>query len=446
MTNGSALGGPPPGGGTGGGRRRRRRRPAGTSDQGNRSASQRRGSGRGGRGRGGGDNRRSQGAGRSGQRVVESAPSGTPSLEVGGVLQLTEQGHGYLRSPGSDFSPEPSDPVVPRNLIRELDLESGVELRGMAVPAEREGGAACLAEVQTVNSGEIAAWSARTKFKELVAEDPTERIRLELEPDELSTRVVDLVAPIGKGQRCLIVAPPKAGKTVLLQKIARSITANHPEIHLIVLLVDERPEEVTDMRRTVEGEVVASSSDELARNHLHVAEVALDRARRLVETGGDVVVLLDSITRLSRAYNTEQRGSGRVLSGGIDARTMEKPRRFFGAARNAVDGGSLTVIGTALVDTGSRMDEVIFQEFKGTGNTEIVMDRGLFDRRIFPAIDISASGTRKEEKLFTAIEYEKVTLLRRALAQLRPAEAMQLLTQKLSAYKTNEEFLLDLNR
>jgi transcription termination factor Rho len=258
--------------------------------------------------------------------------------------------------------------------------------------------------------------------------------------------VVDLITPIGKGQRCLIVAPPKAGKTVLLQKMARSITVNHPEIHLIVLLVDERPEEVTDMRRTVRGEVVASSSDEMARNHVQIAEIALERARRLVESGRDVVVLLDSITRLSRAYNTEQRSSGRVLSGGIDARTMEKPRRFFGAARNAVDGGSLTVIGTALVDTGSRMDEVIFQEFKGTGNTEIVMDRSLFERRIFPCIDISASGTRKEEKLFTPEEHQKVTLLRRALASLKPAEAMQLLTDRIGKYATNAEFLRDLTK
>jgi transcription termination factor Rho len=232
---------------------------------------------------------------------------------------------------------------------------------------------------------------------------------------------------------------------VLLQKFARSITANHPEIHLIVLLVDERPEEVTDMRRTVRGEVIASSSDELARNHVQVAEVVIERSKRLVESGRDVIVLLDSITRLSRAYNTEQRGSGRVLSGGIDSRTMEKPRRFFGAARNAVDGGSLTVIGTALVDTGSRMDEVIFQEFKGTGNMEIVMDRSLFERRIFPAIDISKSGTRKEEKLFTPEEYQKVTLLRRALASLKPAEAMQLLTQRLARYETNADFLRDLN-
>jgi len=377
---------------------------------------------------------------------VDSVPEGTPSVEVEGVLDLLEQGHGCLRSAANDFRPETGDPVVPRSLIRELNLESGVELKGMAVASERQGTSHCLAQIQSINGHESQVWQDRKPFKDLIAEDPVERIRLEHDPEDLSTRVVDLVSPIGKGQRCLIVAPPKAGKTVLLQKIAGSITENHPEIHLIVLLVDERPEEVTDMRRSVKGEVIASSADELAKNHLHVAEMVLDRARRLVETGGDVVVLLDSITRLSRAYNTEQRGSGRVLSGGIDARTMEKPRRFFGAARNAVDGGSLTVIGTALVDTGSRMDEVIFQEFKGTGNTEIIMDRGLFDRRIFPAIDISASGTRKEEKLFSKFEYEKVTLLRRALAQLRPAEAMQMLTQKLGAYKSNEEFLKDLNR
>jgi len=295
-----------------------------------------------------------------------------------------------------------------------------------------------------LNDLEPDAYAKRTPFKNLVAEDPTSRIRLEMDAAELSTRVVDLIAPIGKGQRCLIVAPPKAGKTVLLQKIARSITTNHPEIHLIVLLVDERPEEVTDMRRNVRGEVIASSSDELARNHLQVAEIALERAKRLVETGRDVVVLLDSITRLSRAYNNEQKGSGRVLTGGIDARTMEKPRRFFGAARKAISGGSLTVIGTALVDTGSRMDEVIFQEFKGTGNTEIVMDRSLFERRIFPAIDISKSGTRKEEKLFDAEEMQKVTLLRRALAPLRPAEAMQLLTGRLEKSATNREFLQNL--
>jgi transcription termination factor Rho len=361
------------------------------------------------------------------------------------VLQILEQQHGYLRSPKGDYRPEPGDAIVPRSLITELGLESGVELTALAIP-NGDGNSPCVARVESINGHENESWSKRVPFRNLVAEDPTERIRLELDPEELSTRVLDLIAPIGKGQRCLIVAPPKAGKTVLLQKIAASISANHPEIHLIVLLVDERPEEVTDMRRNVQGEVVASSSDELAGNHLQVAEMTLDRARRLVESGGDVVMLLDSITRLSRAYNTQQRSSGRVLSGGIDARTMEKPRRFFGAARNAVDGGSLTVIGTALVDTGSRMDEVIFQEFKGTGNTEIIMDRSLFERRIFPCIDISASGTRKEEKLFTAEELQKVTLLRRALASLKPAEAMQMLTQQIAKHRTNADFLRDLHK
>jgi transcription termination factor Rho len=357
---------------------------------------------------------------------------------------VREDRHGHLRAPGGDYRAESSDPVVPRGLIRKLDLTSGVELVGKAVASER-GGPPCLAQIESINGTDQDGWAGRIPFKNLVAEDPCERIRLELDSDEISTRVVDLIAPIGKGQRCLIVAPPKAGKTVLLQKVAHSISENHPEIHLIVLLVDERPEEVTDMRRNVRGEVVASSSDETARNHVQVSEIVLERSRGLVEAGNDVVVLLDSITRLSRAYNSEQRSSGRILSGGIDARTMEKPRRFFGAARNAVDGGSLTVIGTALVDTGSRMDEVIFQEFKGTGNTEIVMDRSLFERRIFPCIDISASGTRKEEKLFTDEEYQKVTLLRRALAPLKPAEAMQLLTQRLAKYPSNAEFLKDLH-
>ena len=371
-------------------------------------------------------------------------PEGEPTIETRGILQVMPEGHGFLRSAANDFNPESGDPWVPREIVQTMGLETGVELDGFSVPSPRPGLPQALARVTTINGGSLEAYKKRIPFKNLVAEDPTERIRLELDPAELSTRVLDLIAPIGKGQRCLIVAPPKAGKTVLLQKIARSITANHPEIHLIVLLVDERPEEVTDMRRNVRGEVIASSSDELARNHLQVAEIALERAKRLVEGGRDVMVLLDSITRLSRAYNTEQKASGRVLSGGIDARTMEKPRRFFGAARKAVSGGSLTVIGTALVDTGSRMDEVIFQEFKGTGNMEILMDRGLFERRVFPAIDISRTGTRKEEKLFTPEEYQKVTLLRRALASLRAAEAMQLLIGRIEKYPTNKDFLANL--
>jgi len=415
---------------------------------------------RGGRGRrrrgprDGGDprNRPPHGAGRRGHPdgrergvpLVDAVPGGEPTLELGGVLQVLDAGHGQLRSARADYAPDPADPIVPRALIRSLGLETGLELQGGGVGAP--GRAPCLVDVRSVNGQAGSRWERRAPFRDLVAEDPTERIRLEREPEEISMRVVDLISPIGKGQRCLIVAPPKAGKTVLLQKIAQSITANHPEIHLIVLLVDERPEEVTDMRRSVRGEVIASSSDEMARNHVQVAEIVLERARRLVEGGRDVIMLLDSITRLSRAYNAEQRNSGRVLSGGIDARTMEKPRRFFGSARNVVGGGSLTVIGTALIDTGSRMDEVIFQEFKGTGNTEIVMDRGLFERRIFPCIDISASGTRKEEKLFDAAEHEKVTLLRRALASLRAAEAMQLLTQRLAKYPDNVSFLRELTK
>jgi transcription termination factor Rho len=428
--NQSGFQGPP---GFGGGGRRRRGRGR-----------------RGGGGTGAPNGRQGQGqAGQAQDRPLRgladlAAPEGEPTLAIRGVLQVMPEGHGFLRDAANDFNPESGDPWVPREVVQTMGLETGVEIDGFAVPSERPGFPHGVTRVSTVNGVSIEAYNKRTPFKNLVAEDPTERIRLELDPAELSTRVVDLIAPIGKGQRCLIVAPPKAGKTVLLQKIARSITANHPEIHLIVLLVDERPEEVTDMRRNVRGEVIASSSDELARNHLQVAEIALERAKRLVECGRDVMVLLDSITRLSRAYNTEQKGSGRVLSGGIDARTMEKPRRFFGAARKAVSGGSLTVIGTALVDTGSRMDEVIFQEFKGTGNMEILMDRGLFERRIFPAIDISRTGTRKEEKLFTAEEYQKVTLLRRALASLRAAEAMQLLTGRIEKYATNQEFLANL--
>ena len=416
-------------------RSRRRRRRGGS-----------RGGGGGGAGGGGGGGRRGGGHRRQGGGgVIDRVPEEGADLAVSGVLQVAQQGHGYLRDAGNGFQPEPDDPIVPRGLIRELELEDGVEIRGMAVPQFRNG-APGVGLIEQINGVEPEGWLNRTPFKDLVAESPNERIRLESDPSDLSTRVVDMIAPIGKGQRCLIVAPPKAGKTVLLQRMANSITKNHPEIQLIVLLVDERPEEVTDMRMTIQGEVVASSSDETAKNHVRVTEVVLERAKRLVECGRDVVILLDSITRLARAYNTETRSSGRVLSGGIDARTMEKPRRFFGAARKAQGGGSLTVIGTALVDTGSRMDEVIFQEFKGTGNTEIVMDRRLFEMRIFPAIDISQTGTRREEKLLGSEEYDKITLLRRALAPLKAQEAMQLLVERLGKYPTNQEFLATMHK
>ncbi len=430
-------------------RRRRRRRRGGGGGEGDAN----RGGGQGGGGQAGGGAGRGRrrgrggsggGGGRGGPSGFAQVPPGDPDVEVSGILQLSEKGHGFLRSPTESYSAEPGDTVVPRSLVSEFALEDGVEIRGMAVGSERKGQPAVLAKIDEINHGDMEAWGERQPFKDLVAESPHERIRLEAESDGVSTRVVDLIAPIGKGQRCLIVAPPKAGKTVLLQQIAHSVTTNHPEIKLIVLLVDERPEEVTDMRRSVKGEVIASSSDESPRNHVNLAEMALERAKRIVEGGGDVVILLDSITRLARAYNSEQRGSGRVLSGGIDARTMEKPRRFFGAARKCEGGGSLTVIATALIDTGSRMDEVIFQEFKGTGNTEIVLDRRLFEMRIFPAIDIAQSGTRKEEMLLTDDEYQKVTLLRRALAPLRAAEAMKLLTGRIAQQPSNEAFLASL--
>ncbi len=368
-------------------------------------------------------------------------PEGEATREVSGVFQGGSRGDGYLRSPADNYEAAPNDPYLPPELVQQAELCDGAEFAGWAIPPSDGQGPAWVERADTVGRVDSETWKRRIPFRQLVAEDPSERIRLEHSSDEISTRVVDLMTPIGRGQRCLIVAPPKAGKTVLLQQIAAAITANHPDIHLIVLLVDERPEEVTDMRRTVQGEVISSSSDEQVENHVRVCEMVMERAKSLVETGHDVVILMDSITRMSRAYNNQQKGSGRVLSGGIDARTMEKPRKFFGAARNVVDGGSLTVVGTALVDTGSRMDEVIFQEFKGTGNTEIVMDRGMFERRIFPAIDVAASGTRKEEKLFTPEEHRQVTLLRRALASSRAAEAMQLLVDRLGKYKTNAEFL-----
>jgi len=282
-------------------------------------------------------------------------------------------------------------------------------------------------------------------FSELISIDPLERFKLETEPGILEMRVSELIPPLGKGQRCLIVAPPKAGKTTLLQQMAHAIAVNHPETEIFVLLVDERPEEVTEWRRSVvSGEVFASSSDQSMDSHVRLSEMVMERARRLVEMGRDVIVFMDSLTRMSRAYNNTQKGSGRILSGGIDARTMEKPRRHFGSARNVEDGGSLTMVATCLIDTGSRMDEVIFQEFKGTGNMELVLDRKLFEKRIFPCINIPQSGTRKEEKLYPKEQVEKMYLMRRALSTLSPAAAMELLLQKVGEFKTNADFLSSL--
>ncbi len=388
------------------------------------------------------------------------------SLEARGVLEVAGDGGGFLRQPQHSYRSSSSDVFVPRDLLQKLGAPDprgngsgieGCEIEGLAAPAgagashprgghrghggDRGGSSARLVEMRTVNGLPPQEFAGRRLFSQLTSIDPFERIRLETDPEELSMRVIDILAPIGKGQRCLIVAPPRAGKTTLLQRMAAAITQNHPEIHLIVLLVDERPEEVTDMKRSVRGEVIASSSDDVARNHVSVARIVLERARRLVEVGRDVVILLDSLTRLARAHNAATPGTGRTLSGGLDARTMEQPRRLFGAARKAEEGGSLTVIATALVDTGSRMDDVIFQEFKGTGNMELVLDRALFEQRIYPALDIARSGTRKEEKLFPKEDLPRIHRLRRVLFEMKPHDAMIKLLDKLSKYPTNAAFL-----
>jgi transcription termination factor Rho len=371
-------------------------------------------------------------------------PTDIPASEltpVSGVLFLKPNGAGLLVNSANNYAPQQGDPVVPRAVIEKLHLQAGLFLAGNARRAQN--GNLEMIALEGVEGMTLEEYrECRRPFSELISIDPNVQFKLETEGDRLTTRVLDLLSPIGMGQRCLVVAPPKAGKTTLLKDIAHGINTNHPDVQLFVLLVDERPEEVTDFRRSVaKGEVIASSSDETAENHIHIAEVVLERARRLVEMKKDVVILCDSITRMSRAYNNEQRGSGKILSGGIDARTMEKPRRFFGAARNAEEWGSLTIIATALVDTGSRMDEVIFQEFKGTGNTEIVLDRGLFERRIFPAINIAQTGTRKEEKLLTPTILPKVHTLRRALAGTDPMTAMKMLLERLQKFPTNDAFL-----
>lgn len=337
------------------------------------------------------------------------------------------------------FQSTPTSPLVPKDKIAPMHLESGVHITGMAAPGDRPR----LLEITQIEGMDPAEYREKTThFSELISIDPEERFFLETESHIVEPRISELIAPLGMGQRCLIVSPPKAGKTTLLQQMAHAIAINHSDAKIFVLLVDERPEEVTDWKRSViRGDVFASSSDQSIASHIQVSEMVLERARRLVEMGEDVVIFVDSLTRMSRAYNSAQRGSGRILSGGIDARTMEKPRRFFGSARNVEDGGSLTLVATCLVDTGSRMDEVIFQEFKGTGNMEIVLDRKLFEKRIFPTINIPQSGTRKEEKLYTAEQVEKLYLMRRALSSLSPESAMELLLQKLREFPTNNEFL-----
>lgn len=361
-----------------------------------------------------------------------------------GVLQLSDKGFGFLRQAHNNYLPGPDDVYVPKGLIERFSLREGLHVAGRVTPSRdhrRKIRSPQLASVDEVNEVSCEDYSRAPEFSKLVSIDPTERLELSAGNNNMSMRVLDLIAPIGKGQRGLIVAPPKTGKTTLIEDIAEAVADNHPEIHLVMLLIDERPEEVTHMKRRVRGEVIASSADQTATQHLQVSRLVLERVKRMVECGQDVVMLLDSITRLARASNRETSRRGRTLSGGVDSRALEFPRRFFGAARKAEHGGSLTIIATALIDTGSQMDEVIFQEFKGTGNLEVVLDRRLAERRTFPAIDISKSGTRKEEKLFDADTLPLIQALRRALSGKKPVEAMELLLKGLSGARDNSEFL-----
>jgi transcription termination factor Rho len=365
-----------------------------------------------------------------------------------GVVELLQDGFGFLRSANANYLPGPDDIYISPSQIRRFSLKTGDTVEGpIRGPKEGERYFALL-KVNTINFDDPEKIRHKVHFDNLTPLYPNERFKMELDvptSKDISPRVIDLVAPLGKGQRGLIVAPPRTGKTVLLQNIAHSITANHPECYLIVLLIDERPEEVTDMQRSVRGEVVSSTFDEPAVRHVQVAEMVIEKAKRLVEHGRDVVILLDSITRLGRAYNTVVPSSGKVLTGGVDANALQRPKRFFGAARNIEEGGSLTIIATALIDTGSRMDEVIFEEFKGTGNSEIVLDRKVADKRIFPAMDILKSGTRKEDLIVPRADLQKVFVLRRILAPMGTTDAIEFLIDKLKQTKSNGDFFDSMN-
>ncbi len=365
-----------------------------------------------------------------------------------GTLEILSDNFGFLRSPDFSYLPGPDDIYVSPTQIRRFSLRTGDTLKGVIrQPQSKENERYfAMLRVDSINYAPPQENQGKILFDNLTPLYPTRKLNLEHDPAEMTTRIIDLLTPIGKGQRCLIVAPPRAGKTVLLQNIAHAVTANHPEVILIVLLIDERPEEVTDMERSVKGEVVSSTFDEPATRHVQVAEMVIDKAKRLVEHGRDVVILLDSITRLARAYNTVVPPSGKILSGGVDSNALHKPKRFFGAARNIEEGGSLTIVGTALVDTGSRMDEVIFEEFKGTGNSEIVLDRKLMEKRIFPCLDINKSGTRKEELLMNEFTYNRVWVLRQVLHPLNPIDSISMLLEKMKGTKTNREFLDQMSR
>lgn len=362
-----------------------------------------------------------------------------------GVLEILPDGFGFLRAPDYNYLPGPDDIYVSPSQIRRFNLKTGDTVSGQIRPPKESEKYFALLKVDKVNFEDPEIARDKILFDNLTPLYPQERIRLEVPSKEkekdMTMRVIDLMAPIGKGQRSLIVAPPRTGKTVLLHNIANSVTTNHPEVALIVLLIDERPEEVTDMQRSVKGEVISSTFDEPAQRHVQVAEMVIEKAKRLVEHKKDVVILLDSITRLARAYNTVVPPSGKILSGGVDSNALHRPKRFFGAARNVEEGGSLTIIATALIDTGSRMDEVIFEEFKGTGNMELVLDRKLADKRVFPAIDIAKSGTRKEELLLPDSEIKRVWVLRKYLSQMGTTDSMEFLLEKMQGTKTNKDFL-----
>lgn len=358
-----------------------------------------------------------------------------------GVLEILPDGYGFLRSSAYNYLPGPDDIYVSNSQIKRFELRTGDTISGQIRPPKEGERFFALLKIEAVNFENPEYSKQIVLFDNLTPLNPSERLVLESDPNDLSTRIVDLMTPIGKGQRGLIVAPPRAGKTVLIQKIANSITNNHPDVMMIVLLIDERPEEVTDMQRSVKAEVISSTFDEPAQRHVQVAEMVCDKAKRLVEHKHDVVILLDSITRLARAYNTIVPHSGKILSGGVDANALHRPKRFFGAARNIEEGGSLTIIATALIETGSRMDEVIFEEFKGTGNMEMVLDRRLSDKWIFPSMDISRSGTRKVELLVPEMRLHRMRILRRFLDDLGPVESMEFLQQRMQSTKTNDEFL-----
>jgi transcription termination factor Rho len=362
-----------------------------------------------------------------------------------GVLEILPDGYGFLRSPDYNYLPGPDDIYVSPSQIRKFDLKTGDTISGQVRPPHEGEKYFALVKIEAVNFESPDEARNKILFDNLTPLYPQERLKLETTRENASARVMDLLTPLGKGQRGLIVSPPRAGKTMLLQNVANSITTNHPEVVLMVLLIDERPEEVTDMQRSVKGEVISSTFDEPAARHVQVAEMVIEKAKRLVEHKRDVVILLDSITRLARAYNTIVPPSGKVLSGGVDSNALQRPKRFFGSARNIEEGGSLTIIATALIDTGSRMDDVIFEEFKGTGNSEIILERKLVDKRVFPAIDIQRSGTRKEELLIPREDLSRIWVLRKVLNPLSPVEAMELLIDKLSKTKSNGEFLANMS-